>query len=237
MSAYFTSDVHLRLDRPERGQRFASWVETLSEDDSLTIVGDLCDFWFAARQHQSGLESCQGLRALANFRARGGRLTILPGNHDGWLGPFYENVLGANFVPEPLEVNVHGLRLHLRHGHTLGGQLAWKGWMESRLFLIAFRNLPTKLASFCDRQLEHRNQKKREADATQQLATYRRYAQSCVGRADVLVIGHVHRSFEDAKLSPRLIIPGGWFGQSSFVKVDPSGAVLVVEPAPPSITC
>jgi UDP-2,3-diacylglucosamine hydrolase len=237
VSSYFTSDVHLRLDRPERGRRFASWVESLGEDDSLTIVGDLCDFWFAARQYQTGLKSCQGLRALANFRARGGQLTIMPGNHDGWLGPFYENELGASFAPEPLEVEAYGLRLHLRHGHTLGGHPAWKRGMESRTFLTAFRNLPPKLATFFDHQLERRNEKNREVDALRQLAVYRRYVESCAGLADVVLLGHIHRSFEDAESSPRLIIPGGWLGQSSFVKVDSSGAALFVETAPTSITC
>lgn len=237
MSSYFTSDVHLRLDRPERGRRFARWVETLGKDDSLTIVGDLCDFWFAARQAQTGLKSCPGLKALADFRANGGQLTIMPGNHDGWLGPFYEDELGARFVPEPLEVEVYGLRLLIRHGHLLGGHPVWKRGMESRSFLTAFQNLPPQLASFFDHCLERRNKKKSEADVTRQLATYRRYAQSCVGQADVVLLGHVHRSFDDAKSSPRLIIPGGWFGQSSFVKVDSSGASLIVETPPTSTTC
>ncbi|WP_406695701.1 metallophosphoesterase [Singulisphaera sp. Ch08] len=237
MSSYFTSDVHLRLDRPERDQRFASWVESLGNDDSLTIVGDLCDFWFAARQYQTGLKSCQGLRALADFRIRGGQLTIMPGNHDGWLGPFYENEVGARFAPEPLEVEAFGLRIHLRHGHTLGGHPVWKGWMESRSFLTAFRSLPSQLATTFDHRLERRNEKNRELDDMRQLAAYRRYVDSCAGRADLVLIGHIHRSFEDAGSAPRLMIPGGWFGQSSFVKVDSSGAALVVEPAPSSLTC
>ncbi|SIO60824.1 UDP-2,3-diacylglucosamine hydrolase [Singulisphaera sp. GP187] len=237
MSSYFTSDVHLRLDRPERGRRFACWVESLGKDDSLTIVGDLCDFWFAARQYQTGANSCPGLRALADFRARGGQLTIMAGNHDGWLGPFYEKELGARFAPEPLEIETHGVRLILRHGHNVGGQRVWKRGMESRSFLNAFRNLPGTLASFLDHQLNRRNQRKREGDDTRQFTAYRRYVESCVGRADVVIMGHIHRSFEDATSTPRLIIPGGWFGQSSFVKVDASGASLIVEKTPASTTC
>lgn len=232
MPAYFTSDVHLRLDRPERGQRFARWVESLGNDDSLTIVGDLCDFWFASRQVQTGVTACPGLKSLADFRARGGQLTIMPGNHDGSLGPFFVNELGARFVPEPLEVEVEGLRILLRHGHLLGGHPVWKRGMESRAFLTAFQNLPPQLASFLDRRLDRRNRKKREGDGTRQLTVYRRYVQSCAGKADLVLLGHVHRSFEDADSTPRLIIPGGWFGQSSFVKVDSSGASLVVEKSP-----
>ena len=47
LAAYFASDVHLRLDRPERGRRFARFVGGLEPGvDTLTIVGDLCDFWY-----------------------------------------------------------------------------------------------------------------------------------------------------------------------------------------------
>ena len=125
MPAYFVSDVHLRLDRPERSRRFARWVEGLRPGDPLVIAGDLCDFWFASRQRRADPLACEGLRALADFRARGGSTTIMPGNHDTWLGPLYERALGARFVPEPLEVEAYGRRVHLVHGHLLGARSAW----------------------------------------------------------------------------------------------------------------
>lgn len=237
MPSYFTSDVHLRLDRPERGRRFASWVESLEADDRLTIVGDLCDFWFAARQYQTPLEACEGLKALAEFRSRGGQLTIMPGNHDGLLGTFYENKLGAKFVQEPLTVQDQGLRLCMLHGQWLGGHPAWKGLMESRAFLSAFRRIPSPLASSLDQRLERRNDKERNLDDMRQLVAYRQYVKSCAGTADVVIIGHIHRSFDDAESSPRLIVPGGWFGQSSYVRVDSAGATLCVEKDPTSVTC
>src|SRR5436309_13291502 len=88
VAAYFASDVHLRLDFPGRGRRFARFVGALEpEDDTLTIVGDLCDFWYVARQNDGGAMACDGLRALSEFRNRGGEVTILVGNHDCSLGP------------------------------------------------------------------------------------------------------------------------------------------------------
>ncbi len=32
----------------------------------------------------------------------------MPGNHDGSLGPFFVNELGARFVPEPLRSKLKG---------------------------------------------------------------------------------------------------------------------------------
>ena len=50
----------------------------------------------------------------------------MPGNHDAWLCPFYESELGARIVPDPCDLTVHGLRLHVVHGHLLGARRAWK---------------------------------------------------------------------------------------------------------------
>ena len=76
---YFASDVHLRDDHPERDDRFRSWVGGLTAADSLVIVGDLCDFWMGARVPERRLASCPSLRALAEFRRRGGSLAIMAG--------------------------------------------------------------------------------------------------------------------------------------------------------------
>ncbi len=60
------------------------------------MVGDLCDFWFASRQRR-GLElACDGLRSLADYVRKGGDLWVLPGNHDNWLGPYYESALARD---------------------------------------------------------------------------------------------------------------------------------------------
>ena len=65
MSFYLASDVHLRMDCPDRGRRLSSWVSGLSDADSVLIAGDLCDFWMGARSSESELMNCDGLRALA----------------------------------------------------------------------------------------------------------------------------------------------------------------------------
>jgi len=228
-SSYYTSDVHLRLDQPERAHRFARWVQGLESDARLTIVGDLCDFWFASRQHRIQCAECPGLQALADFRLRGGALTILPGNHDSWLGPFYQRTLGVPLSAEPLMIEEHGLSIRLLHGHRLGGQPIWKGWMESRAFLTAFRALPNPLATCFDRVRVARNEKEKERENARQLQTFETYARAAPKSINLLILAHIHRSYDNSGLSPRLIIPGGWFGQSAFVRIDASGANLIVE--------
>ncbi|HEX8201375.1 MAG TPA: metallophosphoesterase [Isosphaeraceae bacterium] len=230
MAAYITSDVHLRLDRPERAGRFARWVEGLDPADALFLVGDLCDFWYASRQRRADPRSCPGLRAVAAFRDRGGAVTILPGNHDGSLGALYESALGARFVPGPLDVELFGLRVHLVHGHHLGARRAWKGVMESRTFLRGFGLAPGPLARGLEALLEASNARGRAASDRRHLAVYRRYAAARADRVDLVVFGHIHHPTDEAAGSPRLVVLGSWHRGASFLKLDAAGAALRAEP-------
>jgi UDP-2,3-diacylglucosamine hydrolase len=158
---------------------------------------------------------------------------VLVGNHDLWLGPFYEQVLGARHVPEPLTVEAHGLRFHVVHGHRTGGRQPWKAGMESRAFLTAFSHLPGPLARRLDRALNDRNDRTRALDEARLLRIYRD-ALRCAGTpADVAVFGHVHTPLDDPDTCPRLIVLGSWHGRTSYLRVDDRGAELVVEPVRP----
>ncbi len=232
MPAYFASDMHLRLDRPDRARRLAQWVGGLNPDDTLHLLGDVCDFWYATRQIGPGPLACEGLRALASFGARGGTLTAMVGNHDLWLGPYYRRVLGAEIVEEPQVIEAYGLRFYLTHGHRAGGRQVWKSGMESRAFFEAFRNLPGPVAIRLDRALEGSNDKGRADDEARLVDVYRRTLTRLIPGIDVAVFGHVHSPVDDRTTSPRMVVLGGWHSGSSFLRVDEHGAKLtVIDPA------
>jgi UDP-2,3-diacylglucosamine hydrolase len=225
---YFASDVHLREDHPERDRRFRSWLGGLTPADALVIVGDLCDFWMGARQSERRLVKHPSLRALAEFRQRGGSLAILTGNHDQWLGPFYERALGAEILEEPVDRVVHGLRLRMVHGHRLGARRLWKAAMESHAFFRAFGWLPGPIARPLDRILVWKNDRGLLADEERHLRVYRAYAASCRDAADLVIIGHVHRPVDEPGDGPRLIVLGGWQRRSSYMRIDEAGATFHV---------
>jgi UDP-2,3-diacylglucosamine hydrolase len=226
---FFASDVHLRPDRPDRGQRFGRWVDQLSGRDRLYLAGDICDFWFATRSRSADVRACPGLNGLARFVRRGGDLIVMPGNHDAWMGAIYQDHLGAQYVDAPLlEVVEHGLRIHLVHGHWLGGRPFWKGAMESRAFFRAFRALPGPIASALSWALDRTNDASLEASNRRHLAVFRRYADALEGRADLAVFGHTHQTVDDPSRRPRLIVLGDWIVRNSFLRVDEEGARLVI---------
>ena len=226
---YFASDMHLRLDRPDRALRLASWVETLSADDTLHLVGDVCDFLYATRQRTGREIKCMGLRSLAEFKERGGKLTVLVGNHDSWLGPYYQEVLGAELVTEPRILDVHSLRFHIVHGHRVGGRQPWKASMESRAFFEAFRGLPNAVASKLDRILEGSNDRGRSDDEARLIEIYRESLPRIEAGIDIALFGHVHSPLDDSSIVPRMVVLGGWHHRTSYLRVDPDGASLVVE--------
>ena len=228
MPDYFLSDVHLRHDRPERGRRLARLVDRLGPDDRLFIVGDLCDFWLASRQRRDDPMACAGLRALVDFRVRGGEITVLAGNHDGWLGPFYRVLFEPAWVDDSLDLASHGLRIRLVHGHRLGARSLWKATMESRAFLAGFAMIPRRPALALQDRLEHSNEAHREADDLRHLAVYRRYADRLAGSADLVVLGHIHRATDDPG-PPRMVVLGGWHHRSSYLRIDGAGAAFVIE--------
>ncbi|WP_199756666.1 UDP-2,3-diacylglucosamine diphosphatase [Tautonia sociabilis] len=231
MPDYFVSDVHLRLDRPERSSRFSAFVLGLEADDSLTVVGDLCDFWFASRQLGLDPMRCPGLRSLARFRDRGGRLTILTGNHDAWLGPFYQEALGAEWVEGALERSSFGVRLSAVHGHRLGARSPWKGMMEGRAFLQGFRALPGPIARGLAGRLERSNSRSLARTHRRHLVTYRSHARSLIdaGAADLVLLGHVHDVFDEPIGAGRMIVLGDWIGGSSHARIDDSGVQFVAD--------
>jgi UDP-2,3-diacylglucosamine hydrolase len=238
---YFASDVHLRDDHPQRDDRFRRWVGRLDAGDALMIVGDLCDFWMGARQSERRLAANPSLRALADFRSRGGSLAIMAGNHDRWLCPFYERALGAEIVEEPADRVIHGLRVRLVHGHLLGARRRWKAGMESHAFFRAFGALPLPIARPLDQVLTWKNERGLLDDEERHLRVFRAYAASCRGSADLVVLGHVHRPVDESGEGPRLIVLGGWQHRSSYLKIDETGATFHVVPGPdprqPSAQC
>lgn len=228
MTLFIASDVHLRSDRPDRARRFHHWVSRLPGEARLILLGDLCDFWMGSRQTERQMLESEGLRALTDYRARGGDLSILPGNHDLWLCDFYERELGATILPDPTDLTIHGLRLHLVHGHLLGARKKWKAWMEGREFFKLFGHLPTPLAGVLDQSLERKNHRDLLSDEGRHMAVYRAYADSRRGEADLVVTGHVHRPLDDPAGDPRMIVVGGWQTRSSYLRIDPSGATFQV---------
>lgn len=220
MPHYFASDVHLRLDKPDRSERFARFVNALDGEDALFVVGDLYDFWFVSRQQRIWEGPCEAESALIKFRERGGQLRILSGNHDTWLGPFIEKTFGVAFEREPLELDLDGVPIRIVHGHLFSRGLGLKVFMESRLFLVLFSRVPNRIAALCDQILTRRNAGRFEQQNREQRDIFRRAIQQYTGPAKVHVFGHLHERIQEEVDGAKLFVLGDWKESSGYLMVN-----------------
>ncbi len=244
MSLYFASDQHICLTHPERGRRFARFLSLLDpKSDHLVIAGDLCDFWFVSREtRRPEAASEPGLVALREFIDAGGQVTLLPGNHDMHLEPFYRKVLGLSFSGD-LDLDIPArppvadrLKTRVVHGHLLGGRSKWKGLMEGRGFLTGFRALPRPAADRLAELLQKYNSRNRHEDNLRHYYVYESHVRSAKPadspRFDIFILGHVHQTIcTEVILDPApgetqpgktlMVVLGHWFHRASWFRIDP----------------
>ena len=120
MASYFFSDVHLGLcssaTEKEKENRLLAFLRgILATSECLFILGDLFDFWFEYKTViPKGFH--RTLAALQEFADRGVKVHYLAGNHDFWMGNFFQTELGMELHFDPFEATVEGKRIFFHHG-------------------------------------------------------------------------------------------------------------------------
>ncbi len=186
------SDAHLTgPDDPVQDQVIA-WLDGLSAPHCY-LLGDLFHFWWAF--DGAVLEEYRPvLDALARLRARGVALTVLRGNHDFRLGPFFTETLGA-VVADEVTVALGGRSYLLVHGDqpdASWGYRVARGVLRSSAFDRVMRALGPDGARRIGRALagtsRHYGDEPKALLQAQQVWAAERLA----GDTDVVVMGHSH---------------------------------------------
>lgn len=121
---YFASDLHLGSpDYPKSKKRealFVQWLDEIKKDAAaIFLVGDVFDFWFEYRKVvPKGFIRLLG--KLAEISDSGIPLYLFTGNHDLWMGDYFEQELGAKIFNEPVLLNCHNKLFFIGHGDGKG---------------------------------------------------------------------------------------------------------------------
>ena len=122
---YFASDLHLgvdaRLPSAERERLFVRWLEegVRPDADGLYLLGDVFEFWFEyKRVVPRGFVRLLG--KLAELRDAGIDIHYFTGNHDLWMGDYFERELDIPLHHSPREVKLDGANFLIGHGDGLG---------------------------------------------------------------------------------------------------------------------
>lgn len=201
MRAFFFSDVHLGLGTREEERakedillRFLRSV--LPRADRLFILGDLFDFWFEYRTViPKGFH--RTLAALQEFTEGGVPVEYLAGNHDFWMGNFFEEELGLVVRRDPYETVLEGKRLYLHHGDGLAqkdlGYRAIKPVLRNRGAIALYRwlhpDLGVPLARGSSRTSRAYTSQKDFGEGEGMAAFARRRIEE---GAEIVVMGHRH---------------------------------------------
>ncbi len=151
---YFISDVHLRLYDSEseqaKRQHLLAFLQTVEQQSAdLYIVGDLFDFWFEYKyvipRHYFKI-----IRALQRTAEQGCHIHLVVGNHDYWVGDFFENEIGVQIHRKALDLQIGRQKWLITHGDGIlkrdTGYRLLKKVLRHSLAVFLFRLLHPDLA-------------------------------------------------------------------------------------------
>ena len=128
---YFSSDNHLgspsKVSSVEREKKFILWLDEIKSDaQAIFFLGDLFDFWFEyKRVIPKGFVRLFG--KLAELSDYGIELFFFVGNHDCWVGNYFQNELGFKVFKKPTDLKIDKYNLLIGHGDGLGpGDVKYK---------------------------------------------------------------------------------------------------------------
>lgn len=201
MPLYIFSDAHLGSGSPDNEREKVSRLAELfalvkADGDRLIILGDLFDFWFEYK-HAIPKDHHQVLFMLSDLIKRGIPIDYVSGNHDFWMGDFFETQIGLRVSRDHLDTEYNGLKLHLIHGDGLaradGGYRFLKRILRNKFNIWLYRKITpdwaiplAKWVSGSSRRYTTRRDHVFAKD-------YHEYAREKVEAGyDIVAIGHLH---------------------------------------------
>lgn len=225
---YFVSDAHLGVDTEDRERlKEDTLIEFLdlvrSQQGSLFIVGDLFDFWFEyraviPRQHY------RIVNKLYVLRRSGTPITYVVGNHDYWIGNFFEHELGIDVVRAPLTTTIQGQRLFIAHGDGLTsgdfGYRLLKRTLRSpfniTLFSLLHPDIGIRIAQLASR-LSRTNNVNNSLKTERHLFEYA--SARLEGPLDIVILGHSHHPSLHSDEGKTYVNLGDWMRHFTYARL------------------
>jgi len=205
-TAYFISDVHLRIqqddvERERRKELFLLLDQIKQEGSTLFIVGDWFDFYFEY-DHVASQAYMDVFAKMRELVSSGIQIHYFGGNHDYWIGPFLSETIGVKIYHQPRSISHGGKEFYFHHGDGLDpedtGYHKLKAIIQHPVFIWSFKwLLHPSLAHWIANLLARNSRRKyREETAEHQLELIRRnygFAEERIAAgADFVITGHIH---------------------------------------------
>lgn len=227
----FISDAHLSEKDRFRQERLIAFLEQNRRGLScLVILGDLFEFWFGFPGYidPAYRPICETLHSLAR---KGVRLIYLEGNHDFFMGPYFQDVLGCEVYPRSHLLELAGQKVFLSHGDGVApgdvGYRLFRRMLKNRLVYALIRKLGPVRAEKLKAFLYHREWMHRPTFPSETKGMFgEEFAMEQFGRgADVVVLGHSHVPCQKTFVLPDRTCyyfnVGDWVEHESFLRFRP----------------
>jgi len=232
---YFISDVHLGELPPDREKKrvnhFINFLISLEENaDRIFFVGDLFDFWFEYK-YAIPKKHFRILNQLARLRAKNIEIHYLPGNHDFWLGEFFQKELGIFTYDNEWTGQLNGKRFYIYHGDGVAkkdvGYRILKRILRNKFNQKIFRyihpdwGIPfARFVSGSSRQ--YTNQIKLNDQGDYILFAQKKFSE----QYDYVIMGHRHKPFMYEENKKKYVNLGDWLENYSYAVFDEKDLVI-----------
>lgn len=230
----FLADAHFRnpdRERERRG-RFIDFVDSLESGTVLFLLGDIFDFYFEYRRYVSG-RYLDIYAVLSRATGRGVDIHFLGGNHDYWVGAFFEKELGIRLHRDEILISAQGRRIVCAHGDLViprdYGYKLLKTVIRNPAVVAVSRWIHPDLLDIIatgvsdgSRRLKNEVQAERAAMITEH--AHRAFFDR---GNDAFIMGHIHYPLHDARDGHDFIIVGDWIADFTYARL--CGGVLSLE--------
>ena len=223
-TVFFLSDAHLGIQSIDqsiavREKTLCDFLEYVTERAThVYINGDLFDFWFEYL-HVIPRQYFQTICHLKQMVEKGIRVEYICGNHDFWLGSFFEDQLGIPVHQDYVDTTIQGKHFYIAHGDGLAkndvGYRFLKRILRNpvniRLYRLLHPYIGFKLALFFSKL--SRDHGPMEDDRKDYLLAARKHLQEGY---DFVVFGHTHHPVLHVEKEGVYLNTGDWTHHFSY---------------------
>jgi UDP-2,3-diacylglucosamine hydrolase len=229
IKAYFISDLHLGVncssEEQLREKKIFKFLQEISGDIThLYIVGDLFDFWYEYKK-VIPKKYFNFLHILKSISEKGVEIHYLAGNHDFYLGSFFDEFLNIKTWQDEYTFELGGKKFYLLHGDGLAKRdksyriLKWilRNKFNNHIFRWIHPDIGITIARFVSGSSRNYSRTRNLQDELD----YQNFAEKQFSNGyDYVLLGHRHIPFEYKKDKHTYINLGEWFEANSYAIFD-----------------
>jgi UDP-2,3-diacylglucosamine hydrolase len=233
---YCIADAHLGADEELREKKkeknLISFLEKVKGDKAdLIIAGDLFDFYF---EYNSVIPRryFDILAKIKEIISDGVGVKFVVGNHDYWVGPFFEKEIGVKVFRKSLRFKFFKKRIFVAHGDGLGRfdlghlllQLLLRQPLNIYLFSLLHPNFAYALGRWVSKMSRQKSSNRKFTLEGHPLQTFARKMWDF--GYDTVVLGHIHYPYLEKSNNKTFAIVGDWIENFSYIQITKNSTTL-----------